>query len=94
MKRHFVIAVVLFAIVAYPVQSHGLWFQIRFLLFAPILLLHPLMPTRFFIQHDDVHYVGIGLTTLIAFSYTWLIVYVIAKAYVYFKKSRDNTSAM
>ena len=90
-KRHFVIATVLFVGFAYPVHSHGWLFQIRFLFFAPVLLLHPLMPAGFFVEHDNgFHYVGIVVMTLIAFLYTWLIVCIVAKAYAYLKKRRDT----
>jgi hypothetical protein len=32
-----------------------------------------------FIQHDNLHYVGIAVMMLIAFVYTWTVVYIIAK---------------
>jgi hypothetical protein len=91
LKKHFVIAVVVFLILAYPVQTHGLWFQIRFLFFLPAIFLHPIMPPGFFVRHKILSYIDITATMTVAFLYTWLIAYIVARVWAYIRKSQHDT---
>jgi hypothetical protein len=85
-NRHLMIAAALLAVLGYPTHSHGWWLQIRFAFFLPVIWLHKFLPTRFFMQSDSLHYVGIIVTTVLAFLYTWTLVYIVAKAWSYLNR--------
>jgi hypothetical protein len=96
-RRHFVVAFVAFVILALLTHLHGVWWRrLRFLVFLPVYYVaDTVLPARATWQNGGAtHIVGEVVINLLGFLWVWLLVYGIARAYVYLKKGRDGTRVM
>jgi hypothetical protein len=96
-RKHFIVSVILFFVLAFLTHLHGVWWrQLQFLVFLPVYYVADIvLPARATWQNGGtVHIVGDVVINLLGFLWVWLIVYVIAKAYVYLTKGRDGTKVM
>jgi hypothetical protein len=93
-KKHFIVAIILFATLAFNSHLHGVWSrQVHFLVFLPVFYIADwLLPAQATWQHGGpIHILGEIVIPVLGFLWVWLIVYIVARVWAYIRKRQHDT---